>query len=74
MDGDVRLALWSDANGCELDIDDVEAVPGKTFVDTDGLERCHWDGHGNVVKLGENGMLARVDYKPVGFVLTFAFC
>jgi hypothetical protein len=72
LNGDVGLALRSDANGCELDVDDVEAVPVQAFVDADGLERCHGDGHGNVIEL--EGMLARVDYKPVGPKLTFAFC
>jgi hypothetical protein len=74
LNGDVGLALRSDANGCELDVDDVEAVPVQAFVDADGLERCHGDGHGNVIELREDEMLARVDYKSVGSMLTFAFC
>ena len=74
MDGDVGLALCSDANGCELDVDDVEAVPVQTFVDADGLERCNRNGDRDVVELGEDGMLAKVDYKPDGSMLTFAFC
>jgi len=74
LHGDVGLSLSSNADGCKSDVDHVEAVPVETFVDADGLERCHRDGDGDVVELDEDDLLARGGYKLDGSMLTFAFC
>lgn len=74
LDGDVRLALRSDADGCELSVDGVEAVPREAFVDTDGLQGCYWNGDGDVVELNKCGRLARGGYDLTDSILTLAFC
>lgn len=71
MDGDVGFSLRSNTNGCESDVNDVEAIPCEALVGADGLQGCYWDSDSDVVELD---LSAKDHYNPVGAMLTFAFC
>lgn len=68
----VGLRLCEDSGWCTADVDDVEAVPGKTFVSANGLQGCNGDGDCDIVELegvsGTNGYVAAIS------MLTFAVC
>jgi len=51
LDGNIWLGLRGDSDGCEGDVDNVEAGPRKAFVGANGLQRCYWDCDGDVVEL-----------------------